>query len=377
MKKLLVAAFVLFQVSLFAQNGEFTLRGKVGTLNNPAIVYLSYQSEGKIVKDSAVLKNGEFVLKGNVANPVRATLNLYPVGKKAPVNLRSVDYLQFVLDAGNINFESKDSIKLATISGSKINDENAKLKELTKAVDIQRAEFQALTKDMTPEKQKDEAFMTQARKKYDELMELGKQVALKFIQENPDSWLCFEQLRTIGGYQPDVNVVEPLFNGLSERVKNTTTGKAYAANIVKWHKIAVGMIAPDFTQNDPDDKPVKLSDFRGKYVLLDFWASWCGPCRAENPNVVKAYNQYKEKNFTVLSVSLDHEGAKDAWLAAVKKDNMTWNHVSDLKYWKNEVAVQYTIQAIPDNFLLGPDGKILARGLRGEALSTKLAELLK
>jgi thiol-disulfide isomerase/thioredoxin len=137
------------------------------------------------------------------------------------------------------------------------------------------------------------------------------------------------------------------------------------------------MTAPDFTQTDPDGKPVKLSDFRGKYLLLDFWASWCGPCRAENPNVVKAYNQYKDKNFTILSVSLDKEDAREAWLAAIKKDGMPWNHVSDLKYWKNEASVLYTIQAIPDNFLLSPEGKIIARGLRGEALAAKLAELLK
>ena len=137
----------------------------------------------------------------------------------------------------------------------------------------------------------------------------------------------------------------------------------------------IGAIAPDFTQNNIDGKPVKLSDFRGKYVLLDFWASWCGPCRMENPNVVEAYKKFKNKNFTVLSVSLDK--AKDAWVEAVKEDSLIWTQVSDLKFWYNEVAQKYSIQSIPQNFLIDPKGKIIAQTLRGEDLEAKLKEVLK
>ncbi len=130
----------------------------------------------------------------------------------------------------------------------------------------------------------------------------------------------------------------------------------------------------DFTQNDVNEKPVSLSSLRGKYVLVDFWASWCGPCRQENPNVVKAFNQYKDKGFTVLGVSLDQK--KEPWLKAIEKDQLTWTHVSDLKYWQNEVAVQYGINAIPASFLLDPNGRIIGKNLRGEALTKKLAELM-
>ena len=136
-----------------------------------------------------------------------------------------------------------------------------------------------------------------------------------------------------------------------------------------------GTQAVDFTQNDTANNPVSLSSFKGKYVLVDFWASWCGPCRHENPAVVEAYNKYKEKNFTILSVSLDQN--KDKWKQAIKADNLTWTHVSDLKYWQNEVAQLYHIQSIPANMLIDPSGKIIARDLRGAALYEMLGKMLK
>lgn len=135
--------------------------------------------------------------------------------------------------------------------------------------------------------------------------------------------------------------------------------------------------APDFTLPDVNGQPLALSSFKGKYVLIDFWASWCGPCRMENPNVVSTYQQYKNKNFTVLGVSLDRPGQKEAWLKAIKEDKLDWTHVSDLKYWESAVVPLYGINAIPYNVLIDPDGKILATNLRGPALPAKLQALLK
>jgi len=137
----------------------------------------------------------------------------------------------------------------------------------------------------------------------------------------------------------------------------------------------MGSLMPEFKQNDVNGKPVSLSSFRGKYVLIDFWASWCGPCRAENPNLVKTFHTFKDKNFTVLGVSLDQD--KPRWLEAIKKDALTWTHVSDLKYWNNEVAVQFGIQSIPSNFLIDPNGIIIGKDLRGEELTSALSKLIK
>jgi peroxiredoxin len=166
-----------------------------------------------------------------------------------------------------------------------------------------------------------------------------------------------------------------LYATLSEGVKQSYYGKELKKDMDSSHIISIGNVAPDFVQNDPQGKPVRLSDFRGKYLLLDFWASWCVPCRKENPNLVKVYHQFKNKNFEILGISLDSSSV--AWLKAVEKDGITWSQVSDLKYWKNEVAQLYGVISIPQNVLLDTNGKIIALNLRGENLGEMLTELLK
>jgi peroxiredoxin len=168
--------------------------------------------------------------------------------------------------------------------------------------------------------------------------------------------------------------VEGWVKMIDEKAMQSDYGLALNDLITTEKMLGYGQKAPIFTQNNPDGKPVDLESFKGKYVLIDFWASWCGPCRMENPNVVRAYEQFKSKNFTVLGVSLDKDKGK--WLKAIEDDNLKWTHVSDLGYWNNAVAVMYKVRSIPQNYLLDPDGRIIGKNLRGEELTGFLQKVL-
>jgi peroxiredoxin len=200
---------------------------------------------------------------------------------------------------------------------------------------------------------------------------------IAFIKAHPGYLVSAEALRDAVGYLPDdIRIYDKLFKGLSKDVQKSKEGISLKKTIDGFMAVRIGAEAPLFTSSDTAGRPVNLKDFRGKYVLLDFWASWCGPCREENPNVVKAYAQFRDKNFTVLGVSLDQENKHDAWVKAINDDGLRWNHVSDLKFWNSAVAKLYSIRSIPQNFLLDPNGKIVAANLRGEELFKKLQELI-
>ena len=371
-KSILYTALIAFPAISFAQTEapNFTVKGKIGTFNAPAKAYLSYRAGTKNVTDSVVLVNGAFEFKGTLTDPAQADLFVNPQGNGIHP---PYDYTEFYIDKGVTTVTSADVAKNATATGTKISEENAKYQAAMKPLN---AEYEAIE---AKEKAAGDNPTADQKKEFDALEKAAdnkeKAITKKFIEENPSSVISLNALRSYT-YSADYKELDPMFHHLSPEIQNSTSGKKYAEQLEKLKGVAYGATAPEFAMADTNGVSVKLSSFRGKYVLVDFWASWCGPCRHENPNVVKAYNQFKDKNFTILSVSLDRPNAKDKWLAAIHKDGLTWTHVSDLKFWDNDAAKLYGVQAIPQNFLLDPNGKIIGKNLRGADLVDKLNEVL-
>ena len=367
---LLVPAFCFFTTT----PKPVTIQGHLQFSSPVQMVFLSYRAGSESIKDSTVAVNGKFKFSGKLEEPTMATLyvRLTPAaGSEKP----RYDGMQLFIEPGNINIDVKDSMQFAKVTGSRsekvfkaFNDSQKSYDEKEMALSNQYREYS---------KAKDEAGMKKISDDFDALTEeKNEKVYHQYLIENPTSPIALYVLDQYAGYDIDAKKMEPIFEALPVATRSLPSGVEFKNKIETAKKTGIGAYAMDFTQNDTLGKPVSLSSFKGKYVLLDFWASWCGPCRAENPNVVKAFNQYKDKNFTVLSVSLDQPGKQQAWVDAIHKDGLWWNHVSDLKFWDNAVAKQYGIKAIPQNLLLDPSGKIIAKNIRGEELNKKLAEVL-
>ncbi len=378
MKKLFFLAATLLPTILFAQTvpDPFTITGHFKNLNNTAKAYLLYQLGANKVVDSSEIVNGIFKFDGTVLYPENAYLVIDHQGVGIAHIGKTPDVLNFYLEKGIYSVFGTDSAFTARIDGSKLNDDNAELQTQLKPLAVPTQQLMADANAASPEKQSDPAFRNSLNARARVIQQQQISILKNFVTTHPDSYVCMTILNEMGPHSNNPAELEKLFNGLSPALKDSEPGRSLKHSIDQALVTGIGAIAPDFIQNDVNGNPVKLSSLRGKYVLIDFWASWCGPCRQENPNLVKTYNKYKDKNFTVLGVSLDRPDGKADWLKAIKNDGLVWTQVSDLNYWSNKAAVLYFIGQIPSNFLLDPNGKIIARDLRGEDLDNKLAEIL-
>jgi peroxiredoxin len=384
MKKSFLALGLMLaaQAGLLAQSGTaqsvkaqgantFHITGQLKNLQ-ATYIYLIYINDNKQVLDSTTVTNGTYALTGEVRDGGPATLlDVAPRSRPAPR-----DVARIYLSPESFTISHVDSFSNAIVTGSSANTE---YQEITAAErPYEKREMAMLPAYQAARQAKDEA-TARSIEAQAKIIDKGldDSVYAPFIRSHSRSPLVLYVLQLYAKNDPDAPAIGSLFDGLSPAVKGSTGGRAFADKLAIAVKTGIGATAMDFTQNDTLGKPVRLSAFRGRYVLVDFWASWCGPCRQENPNVVSAYTKYHPKGFDILSVSLDRPGDKDKWLKAIHADGLAWTHVSDLQFWQNAVAVEYGVGSIPQNFLIDPQGKIIGKGLRGDELEKKLSEIYK
>lgn len=384
MQKIILFVLVVFVVASCKEkeSKSFTVSGVLH--NAPSNVVYIEESDittgKKTIKDSSTIgTDGKFSVSLNA--PKDAVYNL----------LLQNDVSQFVTiinDASRINVEAdfKKRSDFYTVTGS--NASKSIQEYLAKITGMQKDRVTMYYQiDSIKRINGDSALVQNLIAQEKQISKDEKTYTQQVVQQATNSSLALFILSTYQGMARDPNfrvngftdtevvaLLSDVLNKFPERTDIAGIRNSVESTIPK--TMWVGKQAPEISLPDPEGRTVKLSSFRGKYVLVDFWASWCGPCRNENPNVVQAFNQFKNKNFTILGVSLDRPGQKENWLKAIKDDHLTWTHVSDLKFWQSEVVAVYQFGGIPFNVLVDPDGKVVAENLRGNALEQKLQELL-
>ena len=377
MKRSLLALLLGTAALSHAQKpAPFVLKGTLPKVHGPAQVFM--RREGLLhgaITDSATIQNGKFELRGTVAEPTKADLVLVLNGKKRRLRTHQADHNLFYLEQGTTIFTSPDSLTNAQVTGSTLTQQFQELRAQLKPIEARNDARWAQYRAATAEQRQAPAFRQAHEAPGTALANETKAVLTAYIRTHPQTLVSLGALQELGGPVPNYAAVAPLFAGLAPAVKATAEGQTFAKTLQELQRVAIGAQAPDFTLATPDGKTVALSSLRGKYVLVDFWASWCGPCRQENPNVAAVYQAYKDRNFEILGVSIDVERNRAQWLKAIADDKLTWPQVSDLKK-ENEAARLYSVQAIPQNFLIDPSGKIVATNLRGEQLKNTVARFI-
>ncbi len=391
----LAASSALASSSAFAQAGDspaataktpatktpnFMITGKIGSMDKPCKVYLDYNDgNGGGGTDSSELVNGTFKFSGYTPGICIARMSLDHTGEgKQAAIFKGGDNIYFYFANDHMNIQSADSLINAQVSGSETFAAYAAYNKtiggsIMQIDRIVNAEYNA----GTPEQKKDTNFSKLVNEDFRRRIAVMRKNQIQFAKDHPDSFFGLIALTEAGGLnKASVSSIDSIFEGIDMKWRETNFGKALEQHIKAVRLVDKGATAPLFTLSDTNGASVSLADLRGKVVLIDFWASWCEPCRAEGPNLKTQYKLYKDKGFEILSVSIDTD--KKSWLKAISDDGLTWLQVSDLKGYNSDVVRSYGIGGVPAFFLIDKDGRIMANSnLQGDGLNQKLVEVFK
>lgn len=371
MKKITLLA--LFTLSIISCNNlkdnEFLISGTANGIENGKKVFVEIQDEnGVIAKDTGVIENGKFELKGSTDNIDLGFIRI----ENEKINL------PIILEEGKIKINIvKDSLQKSTIEGTFNNDKFQKFNNESVAILEKVKKFE---KENNPKMQKaltenDTVTVNKIKKEYKNFQNDMNDYSKTFIKNNPDAFISVLLLENflMREYIPATEI-KSFYDKLDKKLVNTKSAQNIKKTLDLMLAVVVGKPAPKFSAKSPEGKLISLDESLGKVTIVDFWASWCAPCRKENPNVVALYNEYHSKGLNIIGVSLNQDAKK--WKDAIAKDNLSWIHVSNLKYWDEPIGKQYGISSIPATFILDAKGNIVAKDLRGDALRAKVKELL-